>query len=150
MTALGEFLERFYGPDEGFRMVHARVRHTRAASPQSSSRGRRPSIGRRRRDAKPRSESTKDLVFWAHLPDKVRVETTCDEEGRSEMTVQVVNGDTRWQRHADGTVETDCGRSKRAGKTSSLPTEFRRHFDRELLRQCFAALTLEPSGECRV
>src|SRR5262245_47866755 len=102
MNALGEFLERFYGPDQFFRTVHARVRHTKRASPQSSSGGRRPSIGRRRCDAKPRSESTKDLVFWAHLPDKVRVETTCEKEGRSETTIEIVNGNTRWQQYAHG------------------------------------------------
>src|SRR5687767_1799203 len=120
MTALGEFLERFYGPDEFFRTVHARVRHTRTDAPQSSSSGRRPPIGRRRRHANPRSESTKDLVFWAHLPDKVRVETTCEKEGVTETTIEVVNGDTKWQRHADGTVETGSGR-KRDGEICLLP-----------------------------
>jgi hypothetical protein len=150
MTSLGEFLERFYGPHEFFRTVHARVRHSKTASPQSSSRGGRSSIGRPRRDAKPPIESTKELVFWAHLPDKVRIETTGEEEGLSKTTVEVVNGDSTWRRHVDGTVETGCGRSKRAREICSLPTEFQRHFDRGLLRQCFAALTLEVTGKCRV
>lgn len=149
MTGLGEFLERFFGPHEFFRTVHARVHHTMTASPRSSSAGRRPLIGRRRRDTEPRSESSKHLIFWAHLPDKVRVETTWEEEGRNPTTVQVVSGDTKWQRHADGTVEQGSNR-RRGGEICSLPTEFQRHFDRGLLRQCFAALTLELIGTCRV
>ena len=150
MAALGEFLERFYGPNEFFRTVQARVRHTRTAFSQSTSTGRQPSLGRHRRDAKPRHESTNNLIFWAQLPDKVRIETTCEEESRSEPTIEVVNGDTRWKRHADGTIERSCGRSKGAEGSYSLPTEFQRHFDRGLLRQCFAALTLELTGQCRI
>lgn len=150
MTALGDFLERFYGPEEFFRTVQARVRHTQRNSSEDSSVGRQLRIGRQRRHAMPPNELTTDLLFWGELPDKVRVETTRVTEGRTETTVEVVNGETMWERHADGTVEKGNAPRVRRSETRDLPTEFQRHFDRGLLRQCFAALTLEPISTCRI
>ena len=148
MAALGDFLERFYGPPELFQTVYARVLHTTTNSPKKASSGRRP-IGRRRRDIEPNGDSSEHLVFWARLPDKVRVESTQEKNGKSECTIEIVNGEAQWQRHADGTVEKGAS-SKRSKQACRLPTEFQRHFDRRLLRECFAALTLEASGECVV
>lgn len=92
------------------------------------------------------------MIFWADLPDKIRIETTSENEGRSESTIEIVNGESTWNRHADGTIEKGprASRSRRGQEVRSLPTEFQRHFDRGLLRRCFAALTLEFMGTCRV
>lgn len=150
MSALGDFLERFYSPEEYFQSIHARVRHTTIESAASSSTSVRPVIGRRRRDASSPRALIEDLAFWVQLPSKVRVETTREIEGHSKTTVEIVNGETSSPRQADEPAEKSSRRSKRSRDINSLPTQFQRHFDRGLLRQCFAALTLEHTGHCEV
>jgi hypothetical protein len=150
MSALGDFLEKFYGTKSLFHTVSARVRHTRKAAPHSSSLSRERVIGRRRRDAKPHKEFEEDLLFWARLPDQVRVETTRVKDGKTETSIEVVNEGTAWTRHDNGVVEQGSGRRRHSPDGISLPTQFQRHFDRSLLRQCFAALTLETNGTCQV
>jgi|GEM_PF-5598725 len=150
MSSLGDFLEIFYSPDQTFDTVHARVRRTKKAAPKDSSSGRQSGIGRPRRHRKPQSESAEDLEFWARLPGKVRVESTRQKDGQDETTIEIVNGDDTWKRFADGTVEKKTERRGRTRERHRLPTEFQRHFDRGLLRECFAALTLEAIGKCQV
>ena len=150
MSRLGEFLERFYGADSTFCTVQGRIRHRKRAAPQGSSTGRRFAVGRRRRDAMSREKTEKNLAFWARLPEHVRIETTQLKEGQTEISIEVVNGEEVWKRHGNGTVERGSGRRNRSREGNSLPTEFQRHFDRGLLRQCFAALTLEANGTCQV
>jgi hypothetical protein len=47
-------------------------------------------------------------------------------------------------------VERGSARRSRSVDRHSLPTEYQRHFDRALIRECFAALTLEPLGTCDI
>src|SRR6266576_3937808 len=149
MSALGDFLERFYGTKPLFDTVHARVHYRKKSPPADSSSVREPVIGRRRRNAKSK-KSEENLVFWARLPDQARVETTRIKDGETETNIEVVNGPTFWKRHWNGTPEQGSEESRHARQGSLLPTEFQRHFDRRLLRQCFAALTLEANGTCQV
>ncbi len=150
MSRLGEFLEQFFGPDPTFDSVHATVRHVKKSAPQESSSGQRLVIGRRRRDAKPSEMTEETLVFWARLPDRVRVETRRPKDGQAETSIEIVNGETMWTRHAGGTVERGYGRRRHSGGASSFPTAYQRHFDRGLLRECFAVLTLEAKGACQI
>jgi len=150
MSELGDYLERFYSPDQTFHTVHACVRRTTKSAPKVSSSRRRSNIGRPRQDKKPRSESIENLEFWARLPDKVRVESTRQKDGRDESTTEIVNGHDEWKRFADGTVEKKSEQHEGTSERHRLPTEFQRHFDRGLLRECFAALTLETIGNCQV
>jgi hypothetical protein len=149
MSTLGDFLERFYGTKPLFHTVHARVNYRKKSPPADSSSVREPVIGRRRRNAKTK-ESEENLVFWARLPDQARVETTRVKDGNSETSIEVVNGSTFWKRHGNGIVEQGSEERKYDRDQSLLPTEFQRHFDRRLLRQCFAALTLEANGMFQV
>ena len=149
MSALGDFLEKFYGTEPLFHAVHARVNHRKKSLPAGSSSGRERVIGRRRRNAKSK-ESEENLVFWARLPEQARVETTRIKDGETETSIEVVNGATFWKRHRDGTIEQGSEERRHARERSLLPTDFQRHFDRRLLRQCFAALTLEANGTCQV
>lgn len=150
MSDLGDFLERFYGPDETFRSVQARVRRTQKESSNSATSGRQSRIGRPRRDRKSRGDVTEDLSMWGELPDKVRIEITREREGQTETTLEVVNGLDAWKRFGDGTVEKNTMQQARADGNYRLPTEFQRHFDRRLLRECFAALSMEAIGRCQV
>jgi len=150
MSNLGDFLERFYAPEQTFHTVQARVRHTIKAAPENASSGRTSNIGRPRRDRKPRSESVEVLQFWAHYPDKARIESTRTKREQSQTTIEIVNGEDQWKRFHDGTVERDTTLSERSRGIHRLPTELERHFGNELLRQCFAALTLEVVGTCEV
>jgi len=146
MSELGEFLERFYGPASTFRSVRARVRHVQTSAPQGGTRRRERPLGRPRTDLPPKIECEDELLIWGCPPDRVRLEATRTKEGRTGTTLEVVNGEARWKRHANGTVERGATRTDR----HSLPTEFQRHFGRGLLRECLAALTLEPVGRCEV
>ena len=150
MSALGNFLERFYGTKPLFHTVQARVNYRKKSPPAGSAPGRDPVIGRRRRNSKSRKDSEENLVFWARLPDQARVEMTRVKDGVTETTIEVVNGITVWKRHANGTIEQGSEGRRHAREQSLLPTEFQRHFDRRLLRQCFAALTLEANRTCQV
>lgn len=150
MSELGVFLERFYGPEQTFASVHARVRRTKKAATRHESSAKQSTIGRPRRDRKPSSELVEDLVMWGQLPDKVRIESTRQKDDQVEKTIEIVNGDDRWKRFADGSVEKGPSSRRRPGDSPSLPTEFQRHFDRCLLRERFAALTLETIGTCQI
>jgi len=150
MSELGEFLARFYSPEPTFRALRAGVRHTRKASVDGASSSRRPVIGRRRSGGNPHCGSEATLMIWAIPPDHVRVETERTRDGQAESTVEVTNSDDTWKRFANGTVQAGARSARRDRGEASLPTEYRRHFDRGLIRECFAALTLEAIGSCQV
>ena len=149
MSALGDFLETFFSPRLPFRNVQARVQHTKTTVPADSSSRQERSIGRRRRNIELREDSVESLSFWGRLPDQVCVETTRVKDGKTETSIEVVNGDTTWKRHYNGVVEQGSS-SRHSPDVISLPTQFQSHFDRSLLRQCFAALTLDEIGTCPV
>jgi hypothetical protein len=148
MSELGDFLERFYSPAEAFRTVRARVKHTKRSAPPSGQSLRRP-IGRRRTDLTTEVEID-ELLMWGAPPRRVRLEKTRTSEGRTAHSVEVVNGDNAWERHSNGVVEKQENRKFRGRDRHSLPTEYQRHFHRALLRECFAALTLEAVGQVSI
>lgn len=149
MSKLGAFLERFYSPVETFRTVRARVRHTKRSAPPSVDPS-RPPIGRRRTDLTDQEEAVDELLMWGTPPHRVRLDETRTAEGRTARSIEVVSGDEVWKRHSNGTVERQGIRKIRGHSRHSLPTEYQRHFDRALLRECFAALTLEAVGDVSI
>lgn len=150
MSNLGQFLERFFSPEPTFRTVRARIRHSRKASVVGASSARRQVIGRRNTDSKPRDESEETLLLWAVPPGHVRIETQRTRNDQPENIVEVSNGVDSWKRFANGKVERGTVAANRARRKDSLPTEYQRHFDRRLIRQFFAAMTLEPIGNGHV
>jgi len=93
MSELGEFLERFYAPAPTFRTVRARVRHLKKSAPQGATGRRERAIGRRRTDMPSEVEREDELVMWGCPPDRVRLEATRTRDGRTETTLQIVNGE---------------------------------------------------------
>jgi hypothetical protein len=90
------------------------------------------------------------MEFWAVLPDKVRVDKTESKEGTLQSTAEVTVGTHRLKRVADGNIEVDQRPQRASRSGDSLPNDFRRHFDRSLIRRLFASLMLEHAGECRI
>lgn len=150
MSKLGDFLERFYSPMQTFQSVHAHVRRTKSEVSDASKEGQPSRIGRTRRNRKPRGESVEDLVMWGVLPDKVRIESSRQKDDQVKNTIEIVNGIDTWKRFSDGTIEKGSARGRRSSEKCILPTGFQRHFDKGLLRECFAALSLEAIGDCQV
>lgn len=148
MSELGDFLERFYSPVETFRTVRARVQHTKRSAPPGGESLRR-SIGRRRTDL-PTEDEIDELLIWGAPPRQVRLERMRTSEGRTAHDVEVINGDDSWKRHSNGVVEKQENHKFRGRDRLSLPTAYQRHFDRALLRECFAALTLEAVGHVSI
>lgn len=146
MGLLGDFLESFYGNVQEFRSVHAVVRRERIETSRGTTSRRRP-IGREK-PCKPKTLSVSS-EFWAILPDHARVDATRTKDGDSETTVEIVKGGECFKRTADGNVEVDSVPSRQREKGGSLPTDFRRHFDRSLIREFFASLVLEDLGACK-
>lgn len=148
MSLLGEFLELFYGPRNQPQTVWAQVRRERIETAQGETSRRRP-IGRE----KQRSKETKSIVeleFWAKMPDLVREDETRISGGETESTIEVTRGSQRLKRVADGSIEVEQEPRRGQREGDLLPNEFRRHFDRSLIRELFASLTLEQAGERRV
>ena len=148
MSLLGEFLESFYGSGSLPQTIWAQVRRERLKTNTGKLSRRRP-IGREKRRTT-ESKTHFDLKFWARMPDMVREDQTRVEDGTTESTVEVSIGNQRLKRVADGSVEIaeEPRRGNRDG--DSLPIDFRRHFDRRLIRRLFASLTLEHTGECQI
>jgi hypothetical protein len=85
------------------------------------------------------------------LPDHVRIDATRNQNGKTESTVEITKGGERFKRTPEGTVEVEKARQRRREREGdSLPTDYRRHFDRCLIREFFASLVLEDSGACKV
>jgi hypothetical protein len=150
MSELGDFLERFYGPVLTFRTVRARVRHVQKSPPQGSIGRKERPIGRRRTDLPSQVEREALFQLWGSLPDCVRLEASRIRDGHTETSLEIVNREDAWKRHANGTMERGSARRSRSVDRYSLPTEYQRHFDRALIRECFAALTLESQESCEV
>ena len=151
MSKLGEILEGFHRPDPAFRSVRATIHHTRTSAPvTATSNKNRPAIGRRNPDAKKQDESEESLLVWAIPPERVRIETERTRDGQTENIIEVMNRDDAWKRFANGTVQRGTRSTGNAPRNNSLPTEYQRHFDPGLIRQFFAALTLEAIGNCHV
>jgi outer membrane lipoprotein-sorting protein len=147
MGRLGEFLELFYGPRQLFRTLHARVRHSEPAVDSALARRDGP-IGKLRTDLPPKPAREEEFEFWAQLPDRVRFEKRREKEGELKTSLELINGREVWEQHSDGTVEQGSGR--RPDEDVRLPTDYQRHFDRHLIREIFAALTLQEIGTSRV
>lgn len=146
MGVLGDVLEKFYDPTPTFRTVHALIHHTRTDRPGDGSTRHGIVIGRPRPGSKTRGRSTETLSIWAVPPERLRIETSRASDEHRVRTIEVMNGDDAWNRHADGTVEKGRRGCRRTQARLSLPTEYERHFDRDLIRQFFAALTLQSKG----
>jgi hypothetical protein len=85
------------------------------------------------------------------LPDHVRIDATRTKNGKAESTVEITKGGECFKRTPEGTVEVEKVRQRRREREGSLlPTDYRRHFDRSLIREFFASLILEDSGACKV
>lgn len=149
MTLLGDYLTNFYRPGDKFERLNAVVHWQQNATPGNT--GRRPPAGRRKVNSRSADEQQGCFEFWAVMPERVRVESLQQKEGREIRTLTVSAGETAWKQHADGRLESSAVRTHASlSVRESLPTEFRRHFDERLLRQFFASLTLEDLGECEV
>jgi hypothetical protein len=145
---VGEFLESFYGSGNHPTSVQAQVRRERIKTGLGET-SRRNAIGR----AKPRTGESKTVVemeFWAAFPDNVRVDETRVKDGESESTVEVSRGSERLKRIADGSIEVE--REPRRGQRlgDSLPNDFRRHFDRSLIRHLLARSNWSKSARARL
>lgn len=148
MSLLGEFLELFYGSGGFPQTIWAQVRRERIKTISGES-SRRRAIGREKRRTT-EARSFVDLEFWAKMPDKVREDQTRVNDGQSESTVEVTTGSQRLKRLADGSIEVEQEPRRGRKDGDSLPNDVRRHFDRSMIRQLFASLTLEQLGECQV
>ncbi len=149
MSLLGDFLESFYGSRHEFHSVHARVRHEMQRVPDGAA-SRRHAIGKAKPSAAKTEIVTEDLVFWAVLPDNVRVDKTRTREGQPEKTVEVIRGSDLLKRNPDGSVEVERDRKRILREGDLYPTDYRRHFDRSLIREFFKSLTLDQIGECQI
>ena len=149
MGLLGDFLEAFYGAGATFQTVRATVHSERRQTSGGESSRRRP-IRKRKTSSIDSSPVTVESKFWAVLPDRVRVDVTGVRSGKPETTVEVVRGNERFKRVSDGSVEYEKLTSRKMRADGSHPTEFRRHFDRGLIREFFASLVLEDAGPCTV
>ncbi len=148
MSLLGEFLESFYGSGSFPQTIWAQVRRERIKTVNGESSRRRP-IGREKRRTT-EAKSFVDLEFWAKMPDQVREDQTRLNDGEVESTIEVTKGGQRLKRLADGSIEVEQEPRRGRSDGDSLPNDFRRHFDRSMIRQLFASLTLEQLGECQV
>jgi hypothetical protein len=85
------------------------------------------------------------------LPDRVRIDVIRTKNGKTESTVEITRGGECLKRTPEGTVEVEKVPSRRREQEGDfLPTDYRRHFDRSLIRQFFASLVLEDAGACKV
>ncbi|WP_425396312.1 hypothetical protein [Aeoliella sp.] len=149
MTVLGDYLTNFYRPGDKFERLNAVVHWQQNATPGNT--GRRPPAGRRKVNSRSGDEQQGSYEFWAAMPDRVRVESLQQKGGREIRTLTVSAGETAWKQHADGRLESSEVRTHASlSVRESLPTEFRRHFDEQLLRRFFASLTLEGMGEYEI
>jgi hypothetical protein len=147
MSLLGDFLESFYGSGSQPQSIWAQVRCGRENPDRGETSRRRP-IGREKPGVG-ESKTIVDLEFWAKGESLVRVDNTPVIGGDAGITVEVVKNGVLKKRLADGSVEFD--RTGTHGRSAdALPTAYRRHFDRRLIRQFFASLTLEDLGETHV
>jgi hypothetical protein len=148
VSLLGKFLESFYGSGDLPRTIWAQVRREQIRVNQGESSRRHP-IGREKRRTT-EAKSLVELEFWAMMPDRVREDQTRIRDGETESTVEVTMGSQRLKRIADGSIEVE--KEPRRGRSNGdlLPNDFRRHFDRSLIRRLFASLTLEHVGACQV
>ncbi|WP_145059631.1 hypothetical protein [Adhaeretor mobilis] len=149
MGLLGDFLESFYGSGQTFQSVRGKLRQKCRPATQGETSRRRP-IGKQKAPSAAHI-TTVNSEFWAVLPDKVRVDSARTKNGKIESTVEITRGGESLKRTPDGTVEVEKVRSRRrAQEGGSLPTNYRRHFDRSLIREFFASLVLEDAGACQV
>jgi hypothetical protein len=148
MSLLGEFLESFYGNGSLPQTIWAKVRRERIKTNKGESSRRHP-IGREKRRTT-EAKSFVDLEFWAKMPDMVREDQTRITENEIESTVELTKGNQRLKRVADGSIEVEKEPRRGRSDGDSLPNDFRRHFDRSLIRRLFTSLTLEHAGECQV
>jgi hypothetical protein len=147
MSLLGDFLESFYGSGGQPQTIWAQLRRERKASKRGAP-SRRAPIGRKKLSAG-EAMSIVDMEFWAKGETLVRVDTTPVIGGDEGITAEAVKNRVRTKRLADGSVEVDRARMRRRD-ADDLPTEFRRHFDRRLIREFFSSLTLADLGETHV
>jgi len=149
MGLLGDFLEAFYSASHQFESVHARLEH-RIFPTANWMRSRRPPIGRPKQGAEKSSAVTVDYELWAVMPDRVRVDSTKTADGQTATRSEVVVGDKSWKRNPDGSVELDSETQRHRRTGNAFPTDYRRHFDRGLIREFFASLILEEMDECTI
>lgn len=150
MSLLGDFLESFYGSGPDFETVRAKLRRVRKHVP----------TGPTSRDGPGGNEGNSSPTFstiiveseiWATLPDRVRMDAKRTQNGKSDSTFEIIRGDERLKRNSAGVIE--IGKSTLRGlqhAADAAPTDYRRHFDRGLIRQFFSLLILEDGGACQV
>ncbi len=148
MGLLGDFLESFYSNGQTFQSVQAHVRRERTPTTRGTT-SRRGAIGRAKTSAKSTITSV-DMKFWAVVPDRVRVDETKIKDGLPETTVEITRGNEQWKQNADGSVEVENEKRRIRGIGNNFPIDYRRQFDRSLIREFFASLVLEQLGECKV
>lgn len=145
MSLVGDFLEKFYGTDSLPRTIWAQVRRERLQAIKGES-SRRSPIGREKRRTT-EAKSLTEWEFWAKMPDWVRADQTRITKGETESTVEVTKGAQRLKRVADGSIEIEKEPRRVSREGDSLPNDFRRHFDRSLIRHFFTSLALKHAGE---
>lgn len=150
MGLLGDFLESFYGSGSTFRTVRAKLRRQCKPATRGQTSRRLP-IGKEKIPSSAVNSLSVDLSLWSVLPDRVRIDATRTKNGKTESTVEITRGGECLKRTPDVTVEVEKAPSRRRQQDGeSLPTDYRRHFDRSLIRQFFASLVLEDAGGCEV
>ncbi len=144
MSELGDFLEIVYGPDSQFETVRGTIRQwCNREIAESATGGGRTAIGRRKAsmqaDDPTLAIDEANLSIWIKLPDRYRIEKDERFKGRTERSLNIVDGKQEWSVNQQGHVET--------GKpTGQLDTDIARHFEHASLRECFVGLALRPMG----
>jgi hypothetical protein len=149
MGLLGDFLEAFYGRGPTFQSLQAHVRRekTPIAGVETSRKG---AIGRAKTPTTKSAIAITEMKFWAVLPDHVRVDVTKFRDDGPETTVEIAKGNERLKQNSDGSVEFENEKRRVRDVGNDLPTDYRRQFDRSLIREFFASLVLEQLGECKI
>lgn len=148
MSLLADFLEAFYGTHHNFRTVFARVHHESQSG--SATKTRRMVIGKAKPSTTKTDMVTTEMIFWAELPDRVRVEIARTKGSETKTTVEVLRGHEHLKRKSDGSVEVESENEFTKKGRYQFPTQYARHFDRGLIREFFSALMLERVGECQI
>ena len=149
MGLLGDFLEAFYGNGQAFQTVRAKLRREYNSVTHKTKSPRSPIIGKQKSSSPPSNTIAVEMDIWSIVPGHARVDETRTKNRKTESTVEITKGLQRLKRTAEGDVEISS-ESPRQQDGDLLPTDYRRHFDRGLIREFFAFLELQDAGACKV
>lgn len=150
MTRLGDFLEALYGPAATYRTLRAEIHQwidlavqEQAEIPRYAKMGRRKSPVARP-ESGPRTKE-RSFTAWVEPPSRVRLEEREENEGRTETSLTVIDGERSWYCDPQGHVEVNDGSSRQL--LSWMHAQ--RHFDADQLREFLKGLAVECVGSVK-